>query len=92
MAGGVGATVTLRPGPPPLAALVGESASRALLAVPPESAGDLETLAAEAGVPATRLGTTGSDRLVVPGVLDLPLSQLRDAYEGALPRALGELA
>jgi phosphoribosylformylglycinamidine synthase subunit PurL len=92
VAGGVGATVTLPHGPPPLAGLVSESASRALLAVPPESAGDLETLAAEAGVPATRLGTTGSDRLVVPGILDLPLSQLRDAYEGALPRALGELA
>jgi hypothetical protein len=25
-------------------------------------------------------------------VLDLPLSRLRDAYEGALPRALGERA
>ena len=33
-----------------------------------------------------------SDRLVVPGLFDLPLSRLRDAYEGALPHALGELA
>jgi hypothetical protein len=39
-----------------------------------------------------RLGTTGGDRLVIPGLLDLPLSRLRDAYEGALPRVLGELA
>jgi hypothetical protein len=43
-------------------------------------------------VPAFRAGGTGGDRLVVPGVLDLPLSRLRDAYEGALPRALGERA
>ena len=92
LAAGVGATVALPPGLPPLAALVSESASRALLAVPPESAGELATLADEAGVPATRLGTTGGDRLVIPGLLDLPLSRLRDVYEAALPRALGEPA
>jgi phosphoribosylformylglycinamidine synthase subunit PurL len=75
-----------------LAALVSESASRALVATPPEAAGQLEALATAAGVPATRLGATGGDRLVVPGLLDLPLPRLRDAYEGALPRALGEPA
>jgi phosphoribosylformylglycinamidine synthase II len=101
LAAGVGATVDLPPvqagadRPPehaPLAALASESASRVLLAAAPEAAGELEALAAEAGVPATRLGTTGGDHLVVPGLLDLPLSRLRDAYEGALPRALGEPA
>jgi phosphoribosylformylglycinamidine synthase len=92
VAGGVGATVTLPPGLPPLAALVSESASRVLLAVPPASAEELATLAAEAGVPAIHLGATGGDRLAVAGVLDLPVSHLRGAYEAALPRALGELA
>jgi phosphoribosylformylglycinamidine synthase len=47
-------------------------------------------MAEAAGVPAARLGSTGGDRLVVPGLLDLPLARLRDAYEGAIPRALGE--
>jgi phosphoribosylformylglycinamidine synthase subunit PurL len=99
LAAGVGATVDLPPiaAAPledqlPLAALVSESASRALLAVPPQAADELDSLAARAGVPATRLGTTGGDRLVVPGVLDLPLARLRAAHEGALPRALGEPA
>jgi phosphoribosylformylglycinamidine synthase len=101
LASGVGATITLPPVLPPaalppeqvpLAALASESASRVLLAAPPEAAGDLEALAAKAVVPATRLGTTGGDRLVVPGVLDLPLSRLRDAHEAALPHALGEPA
>jgi phosphoribosylformylglycinamidine synthase len=101
LAAGVGATVTLpdvldagdRPaGQAALAALVSESASRALLAAPPEAADELEAAATAAGVPATRLGATGGDRLIVPGVLDLPLAHLRDAYEGALPRALGEPA
>ncbi|HTE69209.1 MAG TPA: phosphoribosylformylglycinamidine synthase subunit PurL [Actinomycetes bacterium] len=92
LAAGVGATVELPPGLPPLAALAGESPSRALLAAAPEAADDLAALAGGAGVPAARVGATGGDRLVVPGVLDLPLGRLRDAYEGALPRALGEPA
>jgi phosphoribosylformylglycinamidine synthase len=100
LATGVGATVELpevlgRAGLEPaqvlLAALVSESASRVLLAAPPEAADQLKALARTAKVPAARLGATGGDRLIVPGLLDLPLSQLRDAYEGALPRALGEL-
>jgi phosphoribosylformylglycinamidine synthase subunit PurL len=102
LAAGVGATVTLPPllgdGPDlpaeqvALAVLASESPSRALLAVPPEAAADVESLATAAAVPAARLGTTGGDRLVVTDLLDLPLSRLRTAYEGALPTALGEPA
>jgi phosphoribosylformylglycinamidine synthase subunit PurL len=92
LAAGVGATVELPAGLAPLAALASESASRALVAAAPEAGGDLLALAREAGVPASRAGRTGGDRLVVPGVLDLPLARLRDAYEGALPGALGERA
>jgi phosphoribosylformylglycinamidine synthase len=96
LAAGVGATVALPDvldadlpaGRAALAALVGETASRVLLAAPPEAAEELEAAAAGAGVPVIRLGATGGDRLTVPGVLDLPLARLRDAYEGALPRAL----
>jgi phosphoribosylformylglycinamidine synthase II len=92
LAAGVGATVALPAGLPPLAALASESPSRVLLAVAPEAAQELEAVAREAEVPAARVGATGGDRLVVPGVLDLPLARLRDAYEHALPRALGEPA
>ena len=90
LAAGVGATVDPPAGLPPLAALVSESAGRVLLAVAPEAARELTALAEAAGVPAARLGATGGGRLVVRGILDLPLRQLRDAYEGALPRALGD--
>ena len=73
-----------RPGP--LAALVSESASRVLLAVPAGGG-------RRAGGPGRRRpvspppawAPTGGDRLAVPGVLDLPLSQLRDAYEARPP-------
>jgi phosphoribosylformylglycinamidine (FGAM) synthase-like enzyme len=81
----------LEPAQARLATLASESASRVLLAAPPEAADQLKSLARTANVPTARLGATGGDRLVVPGLLDLPLSQLRDAYEGALPRALGDL-
>ncbi len=90
LAGGVGATVELPAAQQPLLALVSESASRVLVAAAPAAASDLLALAAAAGVPAARIGASGGDRLVVPGVLDLPLRRLRDAYEGALPSALGE--
>jgi phosphoribosylformylglycinamidine synthase II len=92
LAAGVGATVELPAGLAPLAALASESASRALVGAAPEAGADLLALAREAGVPASRAGVTGGDRLVVPGVLDLPLTRLRDAYEGALPGVLGERA
>jgi phosphoribosylformylglycinamidine synthase subunit PurL len=92
LAAGVGARLDLPSELPPLAALVSESPSRVLLAVPPAAAGDLASSAARAGVPATRLGITAGDRLVAGEVVDLPLSQLRDAYESALPRALGDPA
>ena len=95
LAAGAGADLAAPAEPPaaqvPLAALVSESASRVLLAAAPEAADELKAMARAANVPAARLGATGGDRLIVPGLLDLPLSQLRDAYEGALPRALGEL-
>jgi phosphoribosylformylglycinamidine synthase subunit PurL len=90
LAGGVGATVELPAAQQPLLALVSESASRVLVAAAPAAASDLLALAGTAGVPAARIGASGGDRLVVPGVLDLPLRHLRDAYEGALPSALGE--
>jgi phosphoribosylformylglycinamidine synthase subunit PurL len=86
----VGASVTLPTGLPPLAALLGESPSRILLAVRPEAAPEVAELAARAGVPAARIGVTGGDRLVVEGMFDLGLDLLRDRYEGAIHRALGE--
>ena len=90
LAEGVGATVSLPEGLAPLAALLGETPSRVLVAVEPSGAGELRALADTRGVPATRLGTTGGDRLVVPGVLDLGLDVLRERYEGAIPGAVDQ--
>jgi phosphoribosylformylglycinamidine synthase II len=92
LAAGVGAHLRLPEGLAPLAALLGESPSRALLAVEPARAAEVEALAAHASVPASRLGETGGDRLVIDGVLNLGLEVLRERYEGAISRALGEIS
>jgi phosphoribosylformylglycinamidine synthase subunit PurL len=85
LAAGVGATVALPEGLPPLAALVSESASRVLVSVDPRRRADFAEGAAAAGIPAYRLGVTGGGDLVVEGGLSLALDELRDAYEGAIP-------
>ena len=42
-----------------------------------------------AGVPVTELGTTGGDALVVDGLLELPLAELRAAWTATLPALFG---
>jgi phosphoribosylformylglycinamidine synthase len=100
LAAGVGATVDLPPvltaaalpqGQVPLAALTSESASRVLVAAPPEAAEGLEALTAEAGVPIARLGTTVGDRLIVPRPPRPPPVPPPRRLRGRPPHALGEL-
>jgi hypothetical protein len=38
---------------------------------------------------ATVIGKVGGDALEIEGALSVPVSELRDAYEGAIPAALG---
>jgi phosphoribosylformylglycinamidine synthase II len=71
------------------AALFGEAPSRLLLVCPPGAGQRLGAIAAAQGVPLSRLGRLEGQRLLLGGYLDVPLSALRDAYEGGLERALG---
>ncbi|QYN36201.1 phosphoribosylformylglycinamidine synthase subunit PurL [Pseudonocardia sp. DSM 110487] len=84
LVGGRGATAQLPP-IDPFVALFSESAGRVLVAVAPEHASDVLSRAAEAGVPAREIGTTGGSALVIEGVPELPLTALRTAWEGTLP-------
>jgi phosphoribosylformylglycinamidine synthase len=70
--------------------LFGEDQARYLIAV--EAGVDVLALAQQAGVVASVVGGAGGDAIVVDGVFSLPLSQLRDAHEGWLPRYMGEPA
>jgi phosphoribosylformylglycinamidine synthase subunit PurL len=98
LARGVGASVALPDGEglSALGMLVSESASRVLVSVDPRRREEFAGAAAAAGVPTARLGVTvgatgGKAELVVDGVLRVGLDELRDAHEGGIPWALGEL-
>jgi phosphoribosylformylglycinamidine synthase len=70
------------------AALFGEAQSRFIVATSSEAdAQAVAELASQAGVSAIVLGTAGGDRITL-GPVDLALDAARDAYEGALERAL----
>ncbi len=75
------------------AVMFGEAASRIIVSVKPGADQDVLLDIAEAvGIEAVFIGQVkANDRFDAAGLLDLPLSTLRDAYEGAIPRAMGEL-
>ncbi len=69
------------------AALFGEAQSRILVAVPADRREELLTIARGLNVPFAYVGRAGGDRLRLWS-LDLPLAELREAYEGGLERTL----
>ena len=70
------------------AALFGEAQSRIVLAVKPEKRDDLVAIASSMNVPLEYIGATTTDGRFRLGPLDVPLADLRDAYENGLERAL----
>jgi phosphoribosylformylglycinamidine synthase len=70
------------------AALFGEGQSRIVISCPPGRRGEIEALAGRYGVPFTHLGRAGGDRLVIGGLLSVPVADLARAYREGLPRAL----
>jgi phosphoribosylformylglycinamidine synthase len=71
------------------AELFSESPSRAVLCVSPDLLTTVENVCAEAGVPATRIGVAGGERVTVKGLLDLPLSEVAGTWTDRIPVALG---
>ena len=69
------------------AALFGEAQSRVVVALAPDNAATLAALAVEEGVPYVALGRTQGDRVTVPGLIDLPVSALGDAWRSGLGQA-----
>ncbi len=73
----------------PAAWCFAESTSRVLVTVDPAAIGALIERAADAGVPAVVVGTTGGARLIVEGAFDVALADASRAWRDALPRLLG---
>ncbi|HTZ08944.1 MAG TPA: phosphoribosylformylglycinamidine synthase subunit PurL, partial [Acidimicrobiales bacterium] len=72
------------------AAAFSESPSRLVLGTTRPD--DVVGAARDAGVPATVLGIAGGDRLIVDGLLDLPVAELTAAWAHALPDVLDSAA
>ncbi|APF38889.1 phosphoribosylformylglycinamidine synthase II [Chelatococcus daeguensis] len=86
MASGIGCAVdTVSEGLSAHAFLFGEDQARYVLAVPAHEAEAVLASAAEAGVPALRLGLTGGEALTLPGEAPISLERLKTAHESWLP-------
>jgi len=75
---------------PPHVALFSESASRAVVTVAAEDEDAFVELATRVGVTAARVGETGGPRAVIEGAFDIPVAELAEIWETAIPRLLGE--
>jgi phosphoribosylformylglycinamidine synthase len=86
-AGGLGASIAIPRvdgggADPIVATLFGESASRVLVSVAPESVDDVLAAAARAGVPAARVGRTGGHQLVITVAGDVVINMRVSEAEG----------
>ena len=70
------------------AMLFGEAPSRIVVSCAAAELANVEERARAAGVPTSVVGSVGGDRFAIAGLLDEPLAELTDAFEGGLERAL----
>jgi phosphoribosylformylglycinamidine synthase II len=87
--GGKGARIVIPEGADPFVTLFSESAGRAIVAVPRSEELRFTDMCGARGLPATRIGVVDGDALAVQGQFTIPLDELREVFEGALPALLG---
>jgi len=87
---GHGFAVTIGSDLPSHVELFSESASRVVVSVALEHEEQLRELSTAHGVPMVRLGETGGPRAVFAGLFEIDVAALRESYETAIPRLLGE--
>lgn len=88
--GGLGARIWVRDPIRPDALLFGESQSRVIVSAPPQTKAAIEAEARRFGLAASLLGRVGGDRLQINDWIDLPLEQIREVYESAIPRRMAQ--
>ncbi len=69
--------------------LFGEGPSRVIVAVDPECLAEVFAAAKDYEVPTSRIGLATGDRLIIKNLLDISIADIRFAFEGRLPEALG---
>ena len=88
IAGGTGFAFSLPGDVPWYVTLFSESASRAVVSITPENAAAFEALAAEHGVPCTRIGETGGPRMVFDTLFEVGVAEATAVHEGTIPKLL----
>jgi len=69
--------------------LFGEGHGRALVSVPANKEEELTDLCGQYGVQFERIGVVGGDALIIGDVIKLPVAELIDVYDQAIPDMLG---
>jgi phosphoribosylformylglycinamidine synthase subunit PurL len=72
------------------ALLFGEDASRVVISYAPEARAEVEAICREAGAPLKEIGQVGGPSLVVEGLLEAKVSELKQPWSSAIPRMVGE--
>ena len=90
VAGGIGVEIQLSGSLPPAQALFSESPGRVVVTVSSQHVREFATLCADAELILRDIGTVGGQRLCIRGLVDLPLADVEQAYEGGLAAVLDE--
>lgn len=88
--GGKGASISLDVEGRWDAALFGESQSRIVVSLPEANLNELRQMTESKNVPMTTLGTVGGDDLNINGVVQLPLTEIDDAWKNGFTRAVSD--
>ncbi|RLV01575.1 phosphoribosylformylglycinamidine synthase II [Streptomyces griseocarneus] len=86
--GGTGARLIVPDGLSAFTFLFSESAGRAVVSVPRSEELRFSDMCGARGLPATRIGVVDGESLDVQGHFELPLGELRSAYEATIPSLL----
>jgi phosphoribosylformylglycinamidine synthase II len=86
MAGGMGANIRLPDGSDPIPFLFGEDQARYVVAFPSAMTMRVSETARNHGVPHVLIGCTAPDTLLVEGVGEAAVADLKSAHEGWFPR------
>src|SRR5262249_39542190 len=86
----LGCRVQLKSQLRPDALLFGEDASRILIAYPAESRERIEAICKSAGAPFADIGQVGGSTLLVEGLLEAKVADLKSSWSSAIPRLVGE--
>jgi phosphoribosylformylglycinamidine synthase subunit PurL len=86
----LGCRVSLKSQLRPDALLFGEDASRIVVSYPPDNRKEVEAICKAAGAPFDDIGQVGGTALIVEGLLEAKLPDLKEAWSGAVPKLVGE--